>query len=59
MQFFRRRIELDLSSAVLVIVYRQALVWLGMGFSPVIPILGLISNVVLFYTYYIVRCRDC
>lgn len=32
------------------VVENQALVWLGAMYSPLMPIFGLVSNVIMFYT---------
>ncbi|XP_021367162.1 transmembrane channel-like protein 5 isoform X2 [Mizuhopecten yessoensis] len=53
----REKSEFDLSSAVLVLVYRQGLVWVGTIASPLMPLAGAISCLVFFFTNYnIVRC---
>ncbi|XP_060086207.1 transmembrane channel-like protein 7 [Ylistrum balloti] len=53
----RKKSEFDLSSAVLVLVYRQGLVWVGTIACPLMPVAGAISCLVFFITNYnIVRC---
>ncbi|EGD81772.1 hypothetical protein PTSG_02485 [Salpingoeca rosetta] len=43
--WLKRRVELDLVQCVLHLVYRQGLVWIGMSFSPAVPVVAAISNV--------------
>ncbi|XP_050419428.1 transmembrane channel-like protein 1 isoform X2 [Patella vulgata] len=48
--------EFDIPSAVLVLIYRQALIWIGTMVCPVLPIVGLFSALIFFFlTYGIVR----
>eukprot|EP01135_Chromosphaera_perkinsii_P011962 Nk52_evm15s2542 gene=Nk52_evmTU15s2542 len=44
--------ELNISQGVIVLVYRQALIWGGVTASPIMPIVGLGSIAVFFYSYY-------
>lgn len=41
--------DFDLAQSIIDIIYRQALVWIGMIWCPVLPVFAVISNVVLFY----------
>lgn len=40
--------EIDLVDAVLQLVYRQALIWAGFFFCPVLPLLGVLANALYF-----------
>eukprot|EP00042_Codosiga_hollandica_P032881 m.214153 g.214153 ORF g.214153 m.214153 type:complete len:756 (+) comp54050_c0_seq19:84-2351(+) len=55
----KRKIELDMMDAVLGISYRQGLVWAGMGFAPILPVIALLSNIIYFYTYVHLVRRTC
>ncbi|XP_069111099.1 transmembrane channel-like protein 7 isoform X2 [Argopecten irradians] len=53
----KKKSEFDLSAAVLVLVYRQGLVWVGTIACPLMPLAGAISCLVFFVTNYnLVRC---
>eukprot|EP00055_Hartaetosiga_balthica_P017682 m.121343 g.121343 ORF g.121343 m.121343 type:complete len:747 (+) comp9376_c1_seq2:150-2390(+) len=49
--WLKRRLEMDLVQWSLHLLYRQALVWLGMCFAPVIPIISIFTNLIYFYFY--------
>ncbi|KAJ8314260.1 hypothetical protein KUTeg_008821 [Tegillarca granosa] len=55
----RQKSEFDIPAAVLVLIYRQGLVWVGTIACPVLPLLGLLSNVVFFYLNYIIVRKTC
>ncbi|KAK9825842.1 hypothetical protein WJX81_002239 [Elliptochloris bilobata] len=40
----------DSPSAIVTVVENQTLVWLGALYSPLLPVFGLLSNVIMFYT---------
>ena len=42
--------EAAAAQAIVTVVENQALVWLGAMYSPLMPIFGLVSNVIMFYT---------
>ena len=42
--------EAAVAQAIVTVVENQALVWLGAMYSPLMPIFGLVSNVIMFYT---------
>lgn len=44
----------DIVSCVLDVVYGQGLIWLGVYFSPLLPVLAVIKLVILFYFRYFV-----
>ena len=44
---------------VLSIVYRQSLIWAGMPFCPVLPLVGMLSNVVFFYVHAHIVMHTC
>ncbi|TPX31906.1 hypothetical protein SmJEL517_g04855 [Synchytrium microbalum] len=46
------RWEFDLPSNTLELVYRQALIWVGSIYSPVVPLLGVVTCLILFYAKY-------
>ena len=37
----------------------QALVWFGMAFSPMIPVVAMVSNILFYYTYYLLVRTTC
>lgn len=47
--FFRARFEFDIPEVVIATIYRQALIWIGAVFCPVLPVIGVVSNVLLFF----------
>eukprot|EP00049_Salpingoeca_infusionum_P015349 m.297933 g.297933 ORF g.297933 m.297933 type:complete len:814 (+) comp15859_c0_seq4:268-2709(+) len=57
--WLKRNVELDLVQCVLHLVYRQALIWIGMCFSPIIPTLAVLTNLIYFYFYYALVNRFC
>lgn len=38
------------AQAIVTVVENQALVWLGALYSPLLPLFGMVCNVVMFYT---------
>ncbi|XP_065198487.1 transmembrane channel-like protein 3 isoform X1 [Sycon ciliatum] len=50
--WFNRRRELYVSQGVLNVLYRQALIWLGAMFAPVLPFMGAASLLLYFIVYY-------
>ncbi|XP_052820014.1 transmembrane channel-like protein 1 [Mya arenaria] len=55
----KQKTEFDISSAVLVLVYRQALVWVGTVACPVMPLVGLLSNLIFMAVNYTVVSYTC
>ncbi|XP_064614063.1 transmembrane channel-like protein 7 isoform X2 [Liolophura sinensis] len=55
----RQKKELHLPSAILVIIYRQALIWAGTLACPVMPLIGLLSNSVFIGVNYLIVHRTC
>jgi hypothetical protein len=53
------KLEFDTSSAVIALLYRQALLWIGTTMCPMLPLLGTISNFVLFFVQYIMMALTC
>ncbi|KAL7747499.1 Transmembrane channel-like [Sorochytrium milnesiophthora] len=58
--FFYKRVlnsyGFDIVAESLELVYRQGVIWMGMLFAPVMPAVGVVSSVILFYTQlWIVR----
>ncbi|KAL4222610.1 hypothetical protein ACF0H5_018651 [Mactra antiquata] len=51
--------EFNMSSAVLVLVYRQALVWAGTLACPILPVIGLLSNLIFFAVNYTIVSKTC
>ena len=49
---YGRKSELNMSGGVLSLVYRQALVWSGVAFAPVLSVVGIISTIVCFQVYF-------
>jgi hypothetical protein len=47
--FFKARFEFDIPEVVIATIYRQALIWIGAVFCPVLPVIGVVSNVLLFF----------
>ncbi|XP_062606129.1 transmembrane channel-like protein 3 [Saccostrea cucullata] len=48
--------EFVISGQALVLIYRQGLIWVGTLACPLLPLIGVFSDVVFFYVnYYIVR----
>ncbi|KXS12750.1 hypothetical protein M427DRAFT_391600 [Gonapodya prolifera JEL478] len=47
------RYEFDLPTNILELVYRQALIWVGTTYCPIIAILSVISSSLIFYIKYI------
>ena len=50
----KRKKEPMVSKIVLQIVYRQALVWAGTFFCPIIPVLGIFAQLLVFAVHYII-----
>ncbi len=46
-----QRVELEIVQSVLGLTYHQGLIWFGMAFCPVLPILACITNAVDFYFF--------
>ncbi|XP_048246648.1 transmembrane channel-like protein 7 isoform X1 [Haliotis rufescens] len=46
------KIEFNISSSVLVLIYRQALIWIGTLACPVLPLIGTLSDLVFFFLMY-------
>ena len=55
----RKKKEPDVSRIVLQIVYRQALVWAGTFFCPIVPILGLLAQCLVFGLNYLIITVTC
>jgi len=55
----RRKKEPMVSKIVLQIVYRQALVWAGTFFCPVIPFLGILAQLLVFAVNYLIISITC
>lgn len=51
--------EYKISQAVLVLIYRQALVWVGTLACPILPLVGLASNFIFFFVNYTVIRFTC
>jgi hypothetical protein len=47
---------LDLPQDVMQLVYRQGLIWFGMGFSPILPIIGMFGDLLNFGVYSLLVC---
>lgn len=43
------RPEFQLASNFLALVYRQALIWLGVFYSPLLPLVGVICDIIILY----------
>eukprot|EP00048_Salpingoeca_helianthica_P022804 m.20445 g.20445 ORF g.20445 m.20445 type:complete len:706 (+) comp7838_c1_seq1:160-2277(+) len=56
---YKDKLELDISEGVLSLVYRQGIVWVGMVFCPLLPVLGALSNALIFLIYYHLVKRTC
>eukprot|EP00056_Hartaetosiga_gracilis_P013128 m.214837 g.214837 ORF g.214837 m.214837 type:complete len:282 (+) comp13799_c0_seq35:1955-2800(+) len=54
--WLKRRVEMDLVQWSLHLLYRQALVWLGMCFAPVLPVIAMLTNILFFYFYVALVC---
>ncbi|XP_041378180.1 transmembrane channel-like protein 3 [Gigantopelta aegis] len=50
--------EFDVPSGVLDLIYGQALIWLGLYFSPFLALIGVLKLIVLFYFRYVIA-RTC
>lgn len=55
----RQKKEPDVSRIVLQIVYRQALVWAGTFFCPIVPVLGLLAQCLVFGLNYLIITVTC
>lgn len=51
-----KKLEFGVADSVNQLLYRQALIWIGTALCPMLPLLGMISNILLFFIKYIV-CR--
>jgi len=51
-----RKLEFGVSDSVNQVLYRQVLIWIGTALSPMLPLLGIVSNLLLFFIKYIM-CR--
>ncbi|XP_067650028.1 transmembrane channel-like protein 2 [Haliotis asinina] len=47
-----KKSEFNISSSVLVLIYRQALIWIGTLACPVLPLIGTLSDLVFFFLMY-------
>eukprot|EP00794_Sanderia_malayensis_P003517 gene3517-4018_t len=54
-----RKAEPSLSKIVLQIVYRQALIWTGTFFCPVVPVVGLLAQLMVFFVNYVIITVTC
>ncbi|XP_064642442.1 transmembrane channel-like protein 3 isoform X2 [Lineus longissimus] len=50
--------EFDISASVLEVIYGQGLIWLGLYFSPLLPVVAMAKVIIVFYLRYIVA-RTC
>ncbi|EFC48013.1 predicted protein [Naegleria gruberi] len=50
----RGKVEFDVPENVIELLYRQSLIFVGMIMSPMIPIAGLFSNLVLYFCKYLI-----
>ncbi|XP_074659498.1 transmembrane channel-like protein 5 [Tubulanus polymorphus] len=55
----KKKVEFRISKEVLAVVYKQALIWIGMLFCPILPLIGAVSLVVFFYVNYAVVMVTC
>ncbi|XP_065053449.1 transmembrane channel-like protein 5 isoform X2 [Rhopilema esculentum] len=55
----KRKKEPDVSKVVLQIVYRQALIWAGTFFCPVLPLLGILAQCLVFIVNYVIILVTC
>ncbi|XP_052090912.1 transmembrane channel-like protein 7 [Mytilus californianus] len=55
----KEKSEFNISSAVLVLIYRQGLVWVGTIACPVMPLLGALSSLVFFFLNYAIIKYTC
>ncbi len=46
---YKQRHELPLTDSLLQLVYRQTLIWAGLFFCPILPVMGSISNALFFW----------
>eukprot|EP00163_Fabomonas_tropica_P018868 TRINITY_DN3326_c0_g1_i2.p1 TRINITY_DN3326_c0_g1~~TRINITY_DN3326_c0_g1_i2.p1 ORF type:complete len:916 (+),score=165.93 TRINITY_DN3326_c0_g1_i2:301-3048(+) len=55
----KRRLEFDYAEKVIDLIYRQALVWLGVLLSPVLAFVGIISQYLLFHWEKLILMKTC
>lgn len=55
----KEKSEFNISSAVLVLIYRQGLVWVGTIACPMMPLLGALSSLVFFFLNYAIIKYTC
>ncbi|KAK3578739.1 hypothetical protein CHS0354_010120 [Potamilus streckersoni] len=55
----KTKAEFSISSNVLVLIYRQGLVWIGSFACPVMPVLGMLSSLVFFFMNYLIISKTC
>lgn len=51
--------DLDIAQAVIMICYRQGLIWVGMFFCPILAWIGALAAFLSFYTYYLIVVKTC
>lgn len=48
-----------MSGPALVLIYRQGLIWVGTLACPLLPLVGVLSNLVFFHVNYRIVCDTC
>lgn len=51
--------EFVMSGPALVLIYRQGLIWVGTLACPLLPLVGVLSNLVFFHVNYRIVCDTC
>jgi hypothetical protein len=55
----RALLEFDVPTNVIELMYRQTIIWIGTIASPMIPLLGVLSCLILFFTKWITMKLTC
>ncbi|XP_076095115.1 transmembrane channel-like protein 1 isoform X3 [Mytilus galloprovincialis] len=58
-KYTKEKSEFNISAAVLVLIYRQGLVWVGTIACPLMPLLGALSSLVFFFLNYAIIKYTC
>jgi hypothetical protein len=53
------KLEFDISGQVMGLLYRQTVIWVGSIMSPMLPLIGVLSNFILFFLTFFIMKATC